>query len=106
MAEFRIGMHQHRNQVAKTLLQYRVAVDIHDIDGEGELAVQRSKRSEHLIAQVAMTASVENQPQHRLRALRDRHGLLVVQAFDGDKALVIAAAHMQGNDPGLVYRVQ
>lgn len=62
MADLRIGMHQDRHQVAKTLRQDRIIVDIDDIDDEREFAAQCRERREHLIAQMAIAASVENQP--------------------------------------------
>ena len=59
MAQLGAGMHQHRHQRTETLLQSRIAADIDDIDGELEFAAQGVQRSEHFIAQVAVTASIE-----------------------------------------------
>ena len=69
MAKLRIGVHQYWNQFAKTPLQDRITVDIDAIDGENELVVQGSKRREHLIAQVAITACVQDEPRHRYCAM-------------------------------------
>ena len=58
VAQLCASVHQHRHQGAETLLQNRIAVDIDDIDGEAELAAQGSQRCEHLIAQMAVAASI------------------------------------------------
>ena len=106
MAQLGASMHQHRHQSAETVFQSCIAIDIDDIHGEGKFAAQRVQRGEHLIAQVAVAAAIERKPQRRSIRVRRAHGrLLAVQTLDGDKTLVLAAAHVQGDRGGFVYGI-
>jgi len=57
-----------------------IASDIDYVDGEVELAAQRSQRGEHFIAQVAVAASVECKAQRRGGGVGRAHGRLTCRS--------------------------
>ena len=80
MAQFGIGMHQHRYQGAETLLQNGIAIDVDDIHGKAKLVPQRGQRSEHLLAQVAVAAAIERKPQRCWVRIGRAHALLTCRS--------------------------
>ena len=106
MAQLGAGVYQHRHQRAETLFQGGIAIHIDHIHDEAELTAQRIHPPAHLIAQVAVAAAIKGKPQPcSVRFRRSHGGLLAVQAFDRDEALILASAHVQGDRGGFVYGV-
>ena len=69
MAELCARVHQDRDQGIEALLQFGIAVDVDHIDRETELAANRRERGKHVVAQMAVAAAIEREPQHSRTAI-------------------------------------
>lgn len=61
VTELRLARHEHRHQIAETLFQRRVVIDIDHLDGKAQFTPQEMELIEHLIAEMTVAAPVERE---------------------------------------------
>ena len=69
MAELCARVHQDRDQGIEALLQFGISVYVDHVDRKTELAATRVQCSEHVLAQMAVAAAIEREPQHSRTAI-------------------------------------
>ena len=74
-AELSLSMHEHGNVLAEARLQTRVAVDIDDVELECKTGLQCMQARDHVLAEMAVGAAVDRQPDRAQLLPSTRNGM-------------------------------
>jgi len=74
-AELSVAVHKHGNILTEALFQTRLAVDIDDVELECKTGLQRVQARNHVIAEMAVGAAVDRQPDRAQLLPSTRNGM-------------------------------